>query len=197
MSATTTTTTTTTTTATATVPSTVTTWSIDPAHTSVEFAVRHLMISTVKGRFADVKGAVVTDPTDPTRSTVDVTIDAGSIDTRQAQRDAHLRSADFFDAETFPTLTFRSRKVTNVREEGFTLVGDLSIRGVTREVSLDVVAHGHTKDPWGGERLGFEATGKIRRSDYGLTWNQALETGGVVVGEEVKISIDAELIKVS
>jgi polyisoprenoid-binding protein YceI len=188
---------TTTATATATSPSTLTTWSIDPSHTSVEFAVRHLMITTVKGRFTDVAGALVGDLADPSRAQVDVTIDVGSIDTREPKRDAHLRSADFFEADVHPQIRFKSREVRDVRRDGFTLVGDLTIRDVTREIALAVLAHGLAKDPWGGERIGFEATGKIKRTDFGLTWNQALETGGVLVGEEVKISIDAELIKVS
>lgn len=168
-------------------------WALDPAHSSVEFAVRHLMIATVKGRFADVQGTVVLDSDDPTRSKVDVTIGAASIDTRMPQRDDHLRSADFFDVEHFPTLTFKSRTVT-VNGEDLKVVGDLTIRGVSREVVLDVTSQGRQADPWGGLRAGFEARARIKRSDFGLTWNQALEAGGVAVGDEVKITIDAELI---
>ena len=172
-----------------------TTWAIDPVHSSVEFAVRHLMITTVKGRFADVQGTVVLDDASPSGSSAEITIQASSIDTREPQRDAHLRSADFFDAENFPTLTFRSRSVRDWQDEGFTLVGDLTIHGVTREVALDVTSEGRTKDPWGGERAGFTATTKIKRSDFGLTWNMALETGGVVVGDDIKIALDVELVK--
>jgi polyisoprenoid-binding protein YceI len=172
-----------------------TTWSIDPAHTNVGFGVRHLMISTVRGRFADVRGTVVSDGADPAKGKVDITIGVQSIDTREAQRDAHLRSADFFDAEHFPEITFRSTRIAAVAGDTFTLVGDLTMRGVTREVALDVTSEGRGPDPWGGERAGFTATGKVRRSDFGLTWNVALETGGVVVGDEVKITIDAELVK--
>ena len=169
-------------------------WTLDATHSSVEFSVRHLMIATVKGRFADVHGTVVIDEADPTQSAVDVTIDAASIDTRVAQRDEHLRSADFFEVEKFPAITFKSRNVT-VAGDDIKVAGDLTIRGVTREVVLDVVQHGRQTDPWGGQRAGFEATGKIKRSDFGLTWNQALETGGVVVGDEIKIAIDAEVVR--
>lgn len=173
---------------------TTTTWAIDATHTSVEFAVRHLMIATVKGRFGSVAGTITLDEADPSRTEVDVTIEAASIDTRVAQRDDHLRSADFFDVEHFPTLTFKSRKATPVDAERTKLIGDLTIRGVTRPVELEVLAHGRRNDPWGGRRAGFEATTRIRRSDFGLTWNQALEAGGVAVADEVRISIDAELV---
>jgi polyisoprenoid-binding protein YceI len=168
-------------------------WVIDPAHSSVEFAVRHLMISTVRGRFADVQGTVTLDPSDLLTAEVDVTIGAASIDTRMSQRDEHLRSADFFDVERHPALTFKSRRAA-VQGDVVTLTGDLTIRGVTREVTLAVTAQGQQADPWGGTRSGFEATGKIKRSDFGLTWNQALEAGGVAVGDEVKITIDAQLV---
>lgn len=171
-----------------------TTWKIDPSHTQTEFAVRHLMITTVKGRFAEVQGVVQIDESDPARSQVEVTISAASIDTREPQRDAHLRSADFFDAEHFPKLTFRSTRIEG-KGDAFKLIGDLTIRGTTRQVVLDVTSEGRVKDPWGGERAGFSATTKIKRSDFGLTWNQLLEAGGVAVGDDVKISIDAELVK--
>ena len=171
-------------------------WQIDPAHSHVEFAVRHLMISSVKGAFGDVQGTVSVDESDPRIILVDVTIQVASIDTRQEQRDAHLRSADFFDAVRFPTITFRSRMVAGSYLDGvFRLVGDLTIRDVTREVILDVAAEGHLTDPWGAERAGFSARGKIDRTDFGLTWNQALETGGVLVSNEVKISVEVELIR--
>src|SRR5712692_6599362 len=147
-----------------------TTWTIDPAHSPVEFAVRHLMITTVRGRFTDVKGTLVADDADPTRAEVEVTINVNSIDTREPQRDAHLRSADFFDAETYPALTFKSTRVTDVRGDQFKLVGDLTIHGVTREVTLDVRSEGRAKDPWGGERAGYSATTKVNRRDFGLTW---------------------------
>jgi polyisoprenoid-binding protein YceI len=170
-------------------------WTIDAAHTNVEFSVRHLMITTVKGRFADVSGTVATDDVDPASGEVDITIGVASIDTREPQRDAHLRSADFFDAEKFPVIAFKGTQIENVRGGNFQLVGNLTMHGVTREVTLDVTSEGRVKDPWGGERAGFAATGKIRRSDFGLTWNQVLEAGGVAVGDEVKISLDVELVK--
>jgi polyisoprenoid-binding protein YceI len=173
----------------------LTTWSIDPSHSHVEFAVRHLMISTVKGRFTGVSGTVRSDDGDPARGEVDISIDVASIDTREAQRDAHLRSADFFDADNFPTIAFKCRRIDGVSGDRFRVAGDLTIRGVTREVVLDVTSEGRGNDPWGGERAGFSATTKIKRSDFGLTWNQLLETGGVAVGDDVKISIDVELVK--
>jgi polyisoprenoid-binding protein YceI len=171
-----------------------TTWTIDPAHSSVEFAVRHLMITTVRGRFTGVKGTVTLDEADPAKSAVEVVIDAASIDTREPQRDTHLRSADFFDVETFPTLTFRSTKLDGGLGEPFTLAGDLTIHGVTRPVVLDVEPEGRIKDAWGGIRSGFTATTKIKRSEFGLTWNQLLEAGGVTVSDEVKISLDVQLV---
>jgi len=172
-----------------------TTWAIDPAHSSVEFSVRHLMITTVRGRFTGVTGSIVIDEATPGSSVVDVVIDAASIDTREAQRDAHLRSADFFDVEQFPTLTFRSTGLEGAPDGPFTLAGDLTIHGVTRPVVLDVEPEGRIKDAWGGFRSGFTATTKIRRSEFGLTWNQLLEAGGVSVSDEVKISLDIQLVQ--
>jgi len=171
-----------------------TTWTIDNSHTLAEFSVRHLMISTVKGRFGEVSGKVVADDADPSRAQIEATINVASIDTREPQRDAHLRSADFFDAENFPTLTFRGTRVEKAGD-GLKVTGDLTIRGTTREVVLDVTSEGRVKDPWGGERAGYSATTKIKRSDFGLTWNMALETGGVVVGDEIKIALEVELVK--
>ena len=180
---------------TATTTPALTTWSIDPAHSHVEFAVKHLMISTVKGRFGGVRGTIRTDEADPARGQVEVEIDADSIDTKEAQRDAHLKSADFFDVEKFPKITFKSTQITDVDGDSFRLTGDLTIHGVTRPVTLDVTSEGRGKDPWGGERAGFSAKGKIKRSEFGLTWNQVLETGGFVVGDDIKIAIDVELLK--
>jgi polyisoprenoid-binding protein YceI len=171
------------------------TWTVDAAHSNVEFSIRHLMISTVKGRFGAVTGTVVLDDGNPGKSAVDVSIDVASIDTREPQRDAHLRSADFFDVETFPAMTFRSTRVERVGEDRFTVAGDLTIRDQKRPVVLDVTAEGRGNDPWGGHRAGFSATTKIKRSDFGLTWNIALEAGGVTVGDEVKIHIDTEIVK--
>ncbi len=174
------------------------TWQLDPAHSNVEFAVRHLMISTVKGRFGQVSGTLTTDDTNddvlPSSFALDVSVDVASIDTRQEQRDAHLRSADFFDAEHFPKLTFKGRRIEGDPKGEFRLIGELTIRGVTHPITLDVTAEGENRDPWGNDRKGFSATGKIRRSDFGLTWNQALESGGVVVGDDIKISVDAEFV---
>lgn len=173
----------------------VTTWKIDPAHTSVEFAVRHLMITTVKGRFAEVSGVVTSHDGAPAKGEVDITINAASIDTREAQRDAHLRSGDFFEVEKYPAITFRSTRIEDVNGERFALIGDLTMHGVTKEVRLDVTSEGRAKDPWGGERAGFTASGKLKRSDFGLTWNQLLETGGLAVGDDIKIALDVELVK--
>jgi polyisoprenoid-binding protein YceI len=172
-----------------------TTWKLDPIHSHIEFSVRHLMITTVKGRFTGVDGTVSIDEADPSNSDVDVRIEASTIDTREPQRDAHLRSADFLDVEKFPHLTFKSRRITDRKGSAFKLAGDLTIHGVTREAVLDVTDEGRGKDPWGGERAGFSASTKINRKDYGLTWNQALETGGVVVGDEVKIHLELQFVK--
>jgi polyisoprenoid-binding protein YceI len=169
-------------------------WRIDPTHSNVEFAVRHLMISRVKGRFGEVAGIVQLNADDPTASFVDVTINAASIDTREPQRDAHLRSADFFDADRFPTLRFRSTRVSGDADD-LRVTGALTIRDVTREVTLVVTPEGHVTDPWGGVRAGYSAKTKINRQDFGLTWNQVLEAGGVVVGDEITISIDVELVQ--
>jgi polyisoprenoid-binding protein YceI len=172
-----------------------TTWKIDPAHSHVEFGVRHLMISTVKGRFAGVAGTVRLDEANPSHADVDVAIDVATIDTREAQRDAHLRSADFFDAEHFPQITFKAGGILDRQERAFKLAGDLTIHGVTRPVVLAVTEEGRAKDPWGGERLGFSAVTTIKRSAFGLTWNQALETGGVLVGDDIKVLLELELLK--
>lgn len=171
-------------------------WQIDPAHTDVGFAVKHLMISTVRGRFAGVKGTIVLDEANPTNSSVEAEIDVATIDTRQEQRDAHLRSADFFEVEKYPTMTFRSRRVERLGNDRYRIVGDLTIRDVTREVVLDATDEGRGRDPWGGDRLAFSATTTIDRRDFGLTWNQALETGGVLVGNEIRISIDVQAVKI-
>ena len=170
-------------------------WQLDPAHSNVEFAVKHLMIATVRGRFAAVNGTLEVDEKNPTNAKVDVTIAVASIDTRQEQRDAHLRSGDFFDAERFPTMHFVSKRVDGDPRGEFKVVGDLTIRDVTREITLNVTSEGLGKDPWGGYRAGFSATGKVDRREYGLTWNQTLETGGIVVGDEIKLTVDAEFVQ--
>lgn len=167
-------------------------YSIDAAHTTVEFAVRHMMISTVKGNFADVKGTVVVPESGEPK--VEASIAAASIDTRNEQRDGHLRSADFFDVEKYPELRFTS---TNVRRsgDGYLLTGDLTIKGVTRPITLTVKEEGAGVDPWGNQKIALSATGKFNRGDFGLTWNAALETGGVLVSDEVRIEIDVQLVK--
>jgi len=166
-------------------------YTIDAAHSSVGFSVRHLVIAKVRGRFTKFSGTFSFDQEDPSKSQVEVTIDAASIDTHDAQRDGHLRSADFFDVESHKELTFKSKRVEGSGSE-LRLIGDLTIRGVSHEVALDVEYSGGTKDPWGNEKIGFSAKTSIHRKDYGLTWNAALETGGVVVGEKVEIEIDVE-----
>jgi polyisoprenoid-binding protein YceI len=176
-------------------PSKTTTWQVDPAHTHVEFAVKHLMIATVRGRFSDVTGTVIVAGDDFSRAQIDATIGVASIDTREPQRDGHLKSPDFFDVDKYPTMTFKSRRVERPPDSNqYLLVGDLTLHGVTSEIVLDATFEGLIKDPYGNERAGFSATGKINRKEFGLGWNQLLETGGVVVGDEVKISIDAELV---
>ncbi|HXD48291.1 MAG TPA: YceI family protein [Gemmatimonadaceae bacterium] len=172
-----------------------TTWNIDPAHTEVGFAVRHLMISTVRGRFGNVSGSVVVDDDNPRNSKVDATVDIASIDTRQEMRDNHLRSPDFFDAEKYPTMRFVSKRIEGDTAKHFKIVGDLTIKDRTHEVTLDASLEGLVKDPWGGERAGYSVSGKLNRTDFNLLWNQVLEAGGVTVGEEVKLSIDVELVK--
>ncbi len=174
------------------------TWAIDPAHSQVEFTVKHMMITKVRGRFAGVKGEVHLDEDDPSNSRVDVEIDAASVDTRAEDRDTHLRSEDFLDVEEYPKLRFVSKRVDGAALEPgteFEIVGDLTIRGVTREVTLDAVFGGTNMDPWGGERAAFSAETTIDRRDFGLQWNQALETGGVLVGNRVKIDIEAQTVK--
>src|SRR5487761_1662869 len=163
----------------------ITTWNIDPVHSVAEFKVKHMMISNVKGQFTGISGVLSLDEADVTKSSIEATIDAASINTRDAQRDAHLKSADFFDAETSPTLGFKSTHVARTADGELTIDGDLSIHGVTRKATFAVEGPSAPgKDPWGNTRIGLAATTKINRKDFGLTWNSALETGGVLVGEE-------------
>jgi polyisoprenoid-binding protein YceI len=171
-----------------------TTWTIDPAHSTIEFVAKHMMITTVKGRFAEFEGTVVADEDNVANSTVDVTMRAASLDTRSEQRDAHLRSPDFLDVESYPEVTFRSTRIDGTKDE-FQLTGDLTIRGTTRPITLDVTFEGEGKDPWGGTRASFSAKGKFDRRDFGLTWNVALETGGILVSNEVKINIEAQVVQ--
>ncbi len=172
------------------------TWNIDPVHSVAEFKVKHMMISNVKGQFTRVKGVLVLDETDLTKSRVEASIEAASISTREEQRDAHLKSADFFDVEKFPTLSFKSTRVTRVADGELAVAGELTIHGVTRQVVFTV--EGPTapgKDPWGNTRIGLSATTKINRKDFGLTYNAALETGGILVGDEVTITLDVQFVK--
>jgi polyisoprenoid-binding protein YceI len=175
---------------------TTTAWNIDPAHSVAEFKVKHMMIANVKGQFSKVSGALFLDESDLASSRVEASIEATSIHTRDEQRDAHLKSPDFFDVEKFPTLHFKSKSIGIVRDGELTVEGDLTIRGVTRNVRFAV--EGPTppaKDPWGNTRVAVSATTKINRKDFGLTWNAALETGGILVGDEVTITLDVEFVK--
>jgi polyisoprenoid-binding protein YceI len=170
------------------------TWNIDASHSAVRFTVRHLVIAKVHGQFGTFSGALSIDPDDLAKSSVNVEIDAASIDTRDEKRDAHLRSADFFDTDNFKQLTFASKRVELAKGKLAKVVGDLTIHGVTKEVVLDVEDNGRAKDPWGGERAAFEAHTRINRTDYGLKWNAALEAGGVLVGEHVDITLEIEAL---
>lgn len=173
------------------------TWNIDPEHSAVEFKVRHLMVSNVKGVFGKVAGVVTVDDKDLTKSSVSATIDTASIDTGVAKRDTHLKSADFLEVDKYPTMTFVSTQIVKSGNAGgFKLIGDLTLHGVTRKVALDVEGPApQIKDPMGNIRSGASATTKINRKDFGLTWNKVLEAGGVAVGDEVVINIEVELIK--
>ena len=178
------------------VQTSTTTWNIDPAHSIAEFKVKHMMISNVKGRFSKVSGTLVLDESDLANSRVEVSIEAASIHTGEDQRDAHLKSADFFDVEKFPTLTFKSRGIRIVTDGELSVEGDLTIHGVTRKVSFEVEGPTPpTKDPWGNTRVAVSASTKINRKDFGLIWNAALETGGILVGEEVTITLDVQFVK--
>lgn len=173
----------------------VSTWTIDPAHSIAEFAVRHMMVSTVKGRFRSLEGAITLDEDHPERSSVVATIDVASVDTAEPDRDAHLRSDDFFNAERYPKMTFRSTRVERIDGEQWKVYGDLTIRDVTKGVVLDTGFEGRVKDPWDNERVGFSATTELNRKEFGLRWNQVLETGGVVVGDRVKVDLHIEAVR--
>lgn len=169
-------------------------WQIDNSHTHVGFSVKHMMIATVRGEFKQYSGTLELDTSDLTRSRISGDIEVASLDTREANRDQHLRSADFFDAEQFPRISFVSRRIERLDEENYRVIGDLTIRGITREVSLEAEYSGIHKDPWGATRTGFMVRGAIDRKEFGLTWNAALETGGVLVGEKVKLELDIEAV---
>jgi polyisoprenoid-binding protein YceI len=170
-------------------------WNLDTVHSGINFAVRHMVVSKVRGRFTKFNGQVALDEDDLTRSVVEATIDASSIDTGTAQRDDHLRSADFFDVERFPEIKFRSTRIEKIGEDRYTLSGNLTIRDVTREITLDVEYGGRGKDPWGNERVGFTAKATVDRKDFGLKWNQALETGGVLVSDRVEIELEVQGVR--
>lgn len=171
------------------------TYHIDPSHSNADFTIKHMMIAKVHGGFEKLSGKFVYDPVSPEKSIVDVSIDAASINTREDQRDTHLRSADFFDVEKYPAITFKSSRFEN-REEGLKVMGDLTIHGVTRPVVLDVEKPSEEmKDPWGNVKIGVSGTTKIKRKDFGLTWNAALEAGGLLVGDDVNITLDVQFVK--
>ena len=170
-------------------------WEIDSSHSSIHFSVRHLVIAKVRGQFVRWSGTVMAPDSDFARGSVNVVIDASSIDTGVAARDEHLRSADFFDVASYPEIAFTTTDVKQRAEGELRLVGDLTIKGVTRSVKLDVEAHGLAKDPWGNERAAFTAKTTVDRREFGLTWNQVLESGGVMVGDRIEITIDIEAVK--
>ncbi|OLZ67620.1 polyisoprenoid-binding protein [Streptomyces amritsarensis] len=168
---------------------------IDPAHSSIGFTVRHAMVTNVRGSFADHEGTLHLDGSDPARSTASIDVKIASVDTGIADRDGHLRSADFFDAETFPLMTFRSTEAAFLGGDTYRITGDLTIKDVIRPLSIDLEFNGSATDPYGNQRVGFEGSADILRSDWGLTWNAALETGGVVVSDKVKLTFDISAIK--
>lgn len=177
-------------------PASTITWKIDPAHSGAEFKVRHMMISNVKGSFSSLSGALVENTVDPTQSTVEATIDIATVNTGDAQRDGHLKSGDFFDAEKYPTMHFRSTQVEKKGEGEYKVTGDLTLHGVTKPVVFDVDGPSTPgKDPWGNTRIGLSATTKINRKDFGLSYNAALETGGILIGEDVTISLEVQFVQ--
>jgi polyisoprenoid-binding protein YceI len=177
-------------------PQVTTTWNIDPVHSTAQFKVKHMMISNVKGEFTTITGTLKLDGEDITRSQIEASINADSINTRDAQRDGHLKSADFLDVENFPSLTFKSTNVSQKAEGELSVTGDLTIRGVARSTTFEVEElSAPAKDPWGNTRLGLSATTRINRKDFGLVWNAALETGGILVGDDVTITLDVEFIQ--
>ena len=170
-------------------------WAIDGAHSSIGFTVRHMVVSKVRGRFTRWSGTIAMDERDPAKAQVEITIEPRSVDTGVEQRDNHLRSPDFFEVERYSTMTFRSTRIEKVAGGESRVTGNLTMHGVTRPVSLDVEFAGSAKDPWGGLRAGFSARGSLDRKDFGLTYNQLLETGGVLVGEKVDFDIEVEAVK--
>ena len=177
-------------------PASTTTWKLDPAHSAAEFRVKHMMISNVKGSLSNLSGVLIEDPVDPRQSSIEASIDVSTLSTGDAQRDGHLKSADFFDVEKFPTMTFKSTLVKKIGQHEHAVTGDLTLHGVIRPVTFAVEGPSAPgKDPWGNTRIGLLATTKINRKDFGLAWNAALETGGVLVGEDVSITLDVQFVK--
>lgn len=170
-------------------------WQLDKAHSGIDFSVRHMMISTVRGRFEEFDGTFEINETDPSQSKIAVEIQVGSLNTKEAQRDGHLKSPDFFDVAQYPTMTFKSRRIEKVDDQHLNLMGDLTIKGISKPVTLAVQYAGQAKSPWGTTSAGFTGSTKINRKDWDLTWNQTLETGGVLVGDEITINIELELVK--
>jgi polyisoprenoid-binding protein YceI len=172
-------------------------WEIDSSHSGIHFSVRHMVVAKVRGKFARWSGSILAEDGDLARAQASVVIDASSIDTGVAERDAHLKSPDFLDVASFPEITFKSRGVAKQSDERLRVSGELTIHGVTRDVVLDVEYTGRTTDPWGNERTGFTASTTLERKDFGLTWNQVLEAGGVMVGDRINIEIEVEAVKQS
>ncbi|MED3787921.1 YceI family protein [Peribacillus frigoritolerans] len=170
-------------------------WIVDPTHSAIEFSVKHMMIAKVKGSFNKFEASILANPSDLTTAEIDFTVDVASIDTRNADRDNHLRSADFFDVEKNPTLTFKSTKIVKTDEDEYDVTGNVTLNGVTQEETFSITFEGQGKDPWGNEKAGFSGKGKIKRSDYGLTYNAALETGGVLIGDQITLTIEIEAAK--
>lgn len=171
------------------------TWKIDPSHSAIHFSVRHMVVSKTRGRFTRFGGQIIFDPANPAASRVDVTIEPASIDTADAQRDAHLKSPDFFDVEKFPQASFRSTSVEDLGGDKLRVNGELTVHGVSRPLGFEAVFEGSARDPWGGERSGFSGSLSLDRREFGLQWNKALETGGVLVGDKVELSLEVEAVK--
>jgi len=170
-------------------------WAVDVSHSAIDFSVKHMMIAKVKGSFHNFEAQIAADPEDLTTADIAVQIDLSSVDTRNGDRDGHLKSADFFDVENHPKLLFKATKIVSKGDGDYEVTGDVTLHGVTRSETFAVTFEGAGKDPWGNEKVGFSATGSLKRSDYGLTYNAVLETGGVLIGDEVKISIEIEASK--
>ncbi len=172
-----------------------TVWNVDKSHSTVDFSVKHMMFATVKGGFQEYDATIVADPTDLTTADIEFTVDVASIDTRSSDRDAHLRSADFFDVDNHPKMTFKATTIEKTDDNEYNVTGDLTLRGTTKSETFSVVFEGTGQDPWGNEKAGFAVEGKLKRSDYGLTWNAPLEAGGVLVGDQIKIALQLQAAK--